>query len=100
MNLKQQALAEGAKKHRSFYCSIPVSGYLPGGINDWPSHIVEPLLECMERIEAKNRIKLKVVAAACRMNPEGFSVVVEAIEDRTEGVRVNGLLVPWSDLSA
>lgn len=54
-----------AKGIRTFEAIIPISGWVEGGLDDWPSHIQDGVLEAVERKSIEVALPLSVVASQC-----------------------------------
>lgn len=66
---------------RTWDLIVSVTGYLPGGLVDWPANIAEPILQKAEELEKEIGLPLQVTFSQCEMDDRGFflRVIVQYI---------------------
>lgn len=80
-------------KHlRVFELRANVTGFMLGGLEDWPAHIQDVIYAAMERVVKKARIKsLDVIQSRCGRDDttEPYHVIVTCCESKG-GLIING----------
>jgi hypothetical protein len=62
-----------------------VTGYLPGGLSDWPPNIQDEIYAAMQRLQTKTKIReFDVLQAFCTkdVDDEPYYVVVTVVEKK------------------
>jgi len=70
---------------RVYELRADVTGYLPGGLKDWPPNIQDEIYAAMERLQTRTKIKaFDVIQAFCSRDDsaEPYYVIVTLVEHK------------------
>ena len=71
-------------RRRVFELRVNTTGYLPGGLDDWPSHIQDQVYQAMERLLRRTNIKeVDIIRSYCGRDvpTEPYYVIVTVVHE-------------------